>query len=754
MKSVWIILFIFFVLCFNVTANTFITGQVFDAETKKPLSSVNIFFENSVLGSSSDNNGRYQIRVDSFEQGCLVFTCVGYEQEKRKLDANESGEQELHIYLKPTVIQLNKNIVVTANRSRNDVFNVVASVSVMEKGQLDRRLPRSTPEGLIETSGVWMQKTNHGGGSPFIRGLVGNQVLILVDGVRLNNATFRYGPNQYLSTIDPFTISRVEALRGSGSVLYGTDALGGVINLLTKEPQFINAGYNISGDVYSRFMSHGMEKTGRSEIHFQSPAVAVIGGFSRKNFGDIYAGGGIGKEAPSGYEESDWDVKTRIKLFSKGELTVAHQNVYQDDVPRYDKVFEQDYKTYSFDPQIRRLSYLKYITDLSSKWIQQVSLNLSRHESIEERKKQKREDPLLVQEEDKVKTFGINLDVLSRPYTFWKVNSGVDYYKDYIHSWRKDIDTDTGQTVLKRGLYPDDSKAENLAVFVTNDFALEKFNITCGARFNHTKLNFYNEGFGYLENNSESFVTTLGLGYFMNQTLLFGSVSQGFRAPNINDVSSLGEFDYGTEVPSPDLSPEKSVNMELGVKSRFDSWSFAGSVYRNDLTNLIDRVKSTYLGQSIYEGLNVYKKQNIDKAYIYGYEMDMEVALLKNVVFQQNLIYTYGETSDSKEPLRRIPPLYGKSKIKWQVSSKLWYETDLQYAGKQDRLSSGDIDDHRIPEGGTPGWQILNMYMGYSFQNLDVSVGAQNLFNKAYRIHGSGVEGYGRSFWIGLHFKS
>ena len=138
---------------------------------------------------------------------------------------------------------------------------------------------------------------------------------------------------------------------------------------------------------------------------------------------------------------------------------------------------------------------------------------------------------------------------------------------------------------LKRGLYPDDSKAENLAVFVTNDFALEKFNITCGARFNHTKLNFYNEGFGYLENNSESFVTTLGLGYFMNQTLLFGSVSQGFRAPNINDVSSLGEFDYGTEVPSPDLSPEKSVNMELGVKSRFDSWSFAGSVYRNDLTN-------------------------------------------------------------------------------------------------------------------------------------------------------------------------
>ena len=84
----------------------------------------------------------------------------------------------------------------------------------------------------------------------------------------------------------------------------------------------------------------------------------------------------------------------------------------------------------------------------------------------------------------------------------------------------------------------------------------------------------------------------------------------------------------------------------------------------------------------------------------------------------------------------------------------MWYETDLQYAGKQDRLSSGDIDDHRIPEGGTPGWQILNMYMGYSFQNLDVSVGAQNLFNKAYRIHGSGVEGYGRSFWIGLHFKS
>jgi iron complex outermembrane receptor protein/hemoglobin/transferrin/lactoferrin receptor protein len=114
-------------------------------------------------------------------------------------------------------------------------FDTPEAVSVLTQKQLLQNAPRSTPEALMGLPGVWVQKTNHGGGSPFIRGLTGQQTLILIDGIRLNNATFRSGPNQYFNTIDPQSIAQIEVLRGSGSVQYGSDALGGVVHVLTKK---------------------------------------------------------------------------------------------------------------------------------------------------------------------------------------------------------------------------------------------------------------------------------------------------------------------------------------------------------------------------------------------------------------------------------------------------------------------------------------------------------------------------------------
>ncbi|NJN34094.1 MAG: Plug domain-containing protein [Saprospiraceae bacterium] len=131
-----------------------------------------------------------------------------------------------------------QELVVTAQRSASDAFITPEAITVLQNGFLGRTLPRSTPEALQGTAGVFVQKTNHGGGSPFVRGLTGNQTLILIDGVRLNNATFRFGPNQYLNTIDPLSIERVEVLRGSGGVAYGSDAMGGTIQIFNKNPVF------------------------------------------------------------------------------------------------------------------------------------------------------------------------------------------------------------------------------------------------------------------------------------------------------------------------------------------------------------------------------------------------------------------------------------------------------------------------------------------------------------------------------------
>ena len=155
--------------------------------------------------------------------------------------------------------------VVTAQRKESQPLLVPYSVQKINRQQLDDFNPRTTPEALMMVNGVFVQKTNHGGGSPFVRGLTGNQVLILVDGIRTNNSTFRYGPNQYLITIDAYTINTIEVAKGTGSVQYGTDALGGVVQVLTKEPSFSAERKNWTGKVLGKYMSGDMEKTGRGE---------------------------------------------------------------------------------------------------------------------------------------------------------------------------------------------------------------------------------------------------------------------------------------------------------------------------------------------------------------------------------------------------------------------------------------------------------------------------------------------------------
>ncbi len=230
------------------------------------------------------------------------------------------------------------------------------------------------------------------------------------------------------------------------------------------------------------------------------------------------------------------------------------------------------------------------------------------------------------------------------------------------------------------------------------------------------------------------------------------SMNTGFRSPNINDMSSFGSFDFGIEVPSANLAPENSFTLELGYKVRMDRFASALVLYRSQLFNLIDRTPSTYLGSPTFEGERVYKKENSAKAYLYGFEGDFEIGLPHETAAFGHLVYTYGQNETKNEPMRRIPPLYGQLGLRYKAQIGFWSEIEWQFATIQDRLSGGDVDDHRIPPGGTPGWSVLNFRIGYSIQTLMCSLGFINLLDETYRLHGSGVDGYGRSFWASVRY--
>jgi outer membrane receptor protein involved in Fe transport len=536
-------------------------------------------------------------------------------------------------------------------------------------------------------------------------------------------------------------------------VLYGSDALGGVINVITRSPEYFSGKPKVGGRGKLKYMNKGMEKSGLGELSFQSGNFALLGNVGYKDFGDIFAGGDLGFERPSGYDELSINLNAKIRLGSTWQLKPAFQYVKQNEVPRFDQVAQRGYQTYLFDPQIHRLAYAKLEHFGENPLLRKIQFTVSNQYSDETRKLQKSGSLLFQEENDQVTTYGISAEVSSEISPNWEAVTGVEFYTDQVESGRTETNLKTNLETEMRGLYPNDSDMRNLALFSQHTLKLDNFNFTFGGRFNTFRIHSVDNEFGEVTLTPNSLVGNLSAQYFVSPKHQFiASAYSAFRAPNINDISSFGLFDYGIEIPSTDLSPEKSFMVEGGYKQSAERFSMAFSVFNNRLKNQIVREKTTFNGNSTIDGEQVYKKQNLAKSNIMGVEFESGWQLTRQFSFINNLTWLQGKNLENDKPIRRIPPLNGKLALQYNKSG-IFGEAEFLFAAKQDRLSGGDIDDHRIPDGGTPGWNILNLKAGYAWKTVSLNTGLQNIFNKAYRIHGSGVDGYGRSFWISLQFN-
>jgi len=641
-------------------------------------------------------------------------------------------------------------VVITAQRSKQKELFVPYSVQSVNQQYLKNFNPRTTPEALSGINGVFVQKTNHGGGSPFIRGLTGNQTLILVDGIRVNNSTFRYGPNQYLNTIDAYTINRIEVAKGTGSVQYGSDALGGVIHVITKDPALSADESSLHGSLIGKYMTGNMEKTARGDLSYTSRDFGFAAGAAYRDFGDLIGGDSTGIQSLSGYKEWSFDTKAKMALRKNMQLTLAYQFLEQFNVPVYHKLKLENFALNEFDPQKRSLAYARLNVQATKEWIKEIEIIGSWQKTREGRNSRKNGSNTLRKENDGINTVGFTIDALSQFNEIWTANSGIELYHDKVSSGRQDINIQSGSVTDLRGLYPDNSKYGNYSLYTLHHFNLKRWYIDAGLRYNKFDILISDTTLGNVKTKPQALVGNLGVMYSIHQHHNFYiTFSNGYRAPNVDDMGTLGIVDFRYEIPSVDLRPEKSQHAEAGYKFKTKRLSGTVAAYYMRLNNLITRIK---VDGSTVNGYQVYKKENVEEAYIKGLESELKCQLSNEFNFIGSIAYSYGQNVTTGEPLRRIPPLNGRLLTTWN-RRRMFAAVEWMFASKQDRVSQGDKDDNRIPKGGTPGWNLLNVYAWYQLPLIRLNLGVQNIFNEDYRTHGSGINGYGRSAWLQLTFN-
>ncbi len=753
----------------KTTAQTLvrITGKVVEEGIPKPIAGARVYSPDSRETVITRADGSFEIMADTTypfyrEDNRFSVYAVGYQPRisiepfglldnkwfswYRPMVTCGQGDFQvkppLTLRLTPATVELTREVVITAQRQVSLHAEMPRSVTVISPRDLRERPVRTVPEALSGTAGVWLQKTNHGGGSPFVRGLTGQQTLLLVDGIRLNNATFRSGPNQYLNTLDPVSVGRIEVLRGSGSVEYGSDAIGGVVNVQTPYP---NGPAGWHGQATWQAASQGMEQSGAVATSYAKKQTQVWLSGAYRDFGDLVAGQGIGRLAPTGYTQWSYNAKLYTVLGKKLRVAALWQNLQQNEVPVFHKIQLENFAINQFDPQRRQFGYVRLQHGHNeNRWFSEPSLTLSWQRQTEGRQSRKNGSDKTLRERDDTRTVGILANFHSRPTYRWSAQTGAEIYLDQVGSTREE-QTGSSTPVALRGLYPDGASMSSAAVYTLHNFNWHPWQVQAGLRGSFFQLRMTDETLGQVSIQPSALVGNASISRKISQkTWLYATYNSAFRAPNVDDLGTLGIVDFRYETPNAGLRPERSHTAELGAKYQGDRFSATLAGYYTALTDLIGRVRTS---DSI-QGYAVYRKENIGQAYLRGLEAEAEWRMGRRWTATGHFTYTYGQNVTDREPVRRIPPAYGRAVLRWQGGEAFSIRAESVFASWQRRLAKGDVDDNRIADTGTPGWAIVNLHSSWERKWLILSAELHNLANEAYRTHGSGVDGMGRSVWL------
>jgi hemoglobin/transferrin/lactoferrin receptor protein len=678
----------------------------------------------------------------------------------------------------PAVEQL-ADVIVTATRQESPRMDVPYSAERIPGSVLRReQMAASLPEALLRTPGVLVQQTSRGQGSPYVRGFTGFRNVALVDGIRLNNSTFRDGPNQYWSTVDALTMDALEVVKGPASVLYGSDAVGGAVNALMHAPQRpIGPGLDWSGSALYRFSSAERANVGRIEAEVaEAERWGMAVGFGRRVFDDLEGGDDVGRQLYTGYGQWDVDAKFEYLLRPETVVTFAYQRTEQDDVKRthrtiyglrWEGLVTGTDRRHEFD-QLRQLTYarLNHVTDRGDEFTATVSWHVQDEDQFVERANRTTQKSVT-----DVDTVGVSLQGISpSPVGTWTY--GVEHYHDFVDTSQTTYSTNGVLTATAiQGPVADDSTYALFGAFVQDEIPLgEQLKFTVGGRFTWAQADagrLRDPVTGNATSFKDDWNNVVGSGRLLWQPTedkswsFYTGASQGFRAPNLSDLTRF-DIARGNEIETAalNLKPEKFLSVELGAKTLHDRWDAEAALYHTFINDLIVR---TPTGVKV-NGADEVTKRNGSEGWVHGVELSGRVKLGGGVSLFAGGGWQEGEADyfptsaavSARAPLSRVNPLSGTLGLRWEsVEAGFFAEVFGQAADRQDQLSPDDArDTQRIPPGGTPGWATLNLRAGYNWQSkVFVTAAIENILDEDYRLHGSGINQPGRDFRLSLEYR-
>ena len=773
------------------------------SQSNNSIENVYVFNRTGTITFFCKENGTFNLDSLSAKNDSLYFQHPSYHTARRSIS---SLIDEPIVILQRKVLQLDA-FVVSAMKDNNKIEEIPNQVEVLNKQDILNANIASAADLLQQTGNVFVQKSQLGGGSPVLRGLEANRILLSLDGVRLNNAIYRGGHTQNIITIDPFLLERTEVIFGPGSALYGSDALGGVVHLYTRQPKFAPSDTDlIDYNSQIRLGTANSESAFHLDFSYRNKKSVWLTSITAIDYGNTLAGSWHAK----GYENhgllpyyynninnTDSTVtnsnpylqhgtsfnmryltqKINYQLSPNSIIRFNMQYAYSDSIPRFDRLNDFNngqmvYATWNYNPQIRSFASVEFQNTRIRRFSDQIKFNISIQKINEGRETREfRSDFKRVREEE-VNVVSMNLDLTkNKPKTTFYY--GLEAYRNLVYSRAQMVNIKNNSTGPAATRYPDGgSRISSLGFYgITNTKLKEQLLLQTSLRYTYNQLEsnfiskeFYPLPFDQIAFSNQAITGGLALKHdFKNKLFTHLNLSNAFRNPNIDDVAKVFDSEPGIViVPNRNLNAEKAYSAELKFSYKHkEKWRLDWSNFYTIIDDIIEDIPTMFNNSDSieYDGelSKVYTQDNTGQGRILGTSLGLKYIINHKLALNSNINYTYGRNRITSNPLAHIPPTFGKTTVIYKYK-KLRMEFWAMYNGwkrlndysndSADRLSEATKD-------GTPAWSTLNFKIQSTIsKSVQIITSFENILDRNYKPFSSGPVAPGRNLILTLRISN